>query len=93
MCLGVPAKIKEVVDIDNQIVLVDLSGVKREVNVACVLDSSNRLDDLINKWVLVHVGFALSIVDEDEAYKTLMILDQIGELSATIEELGQGEVE
>lgn len=87
MCLGVPAQIKKIVDIDNQIALVDLSGVLREVNIACVVNEMQNPKDLINKWVLVHVGFALSVVDEDEANKTLKLLDEIGELSATMNEL------
>jgi hydrogenase expression/formation protein HypC len=90
MCLGVPAQIKKIIDSDNQIAMVDLSGVSREVNIACVLDNTHQAQDLIDKWVLVHVGFALSIVDEEEAHKTLKILDEIGELSATMEDLDQG---
>ena len=90
MCLGIPAQIKEIVDVDNQIAMVDLSGVSREVNIACVLDDTYQSEDLINKWVLVHVGFELSVVDEDEAHKTLKILDEIGELSATMDDLDQG---
>jgi hydrogenase expression/formation protein HypC len=75
MCLGIPAQIKEIIDIDNQIAMVDLSGVSRAVNIACVLNDTHQAQDLINQWVLVHVGFALSIVDEKEAQKTLKILD------------------
>lgn len=90
MCLGIPAQIKEIVDIENQIALVDLSGVSREVNIACVISNNQQSSHLIGKWVLVHVGFALSIVDEEEAHKTLLILDEIGELSATMEDLNQG---
>jgi hydrogenase expression/formation protein HypC len=54
------------------------------------LDETYQSENLINKWVLVHVGFALSVVDEDEAHKTLKILDEIGELSATMDDLDQG---
>jgi hydrogenase expression/formation protein HypC len=79
MCLGVPAQIKKIIDIDNQIALVDLSGVLREVNIACVVNDVQNPKDLINKWVLIHVGFALSVVDEDEANKTLKLLEEIGE--------------
>ncbi|CAB5507568.1 [NiFe] hydrogenase metallocenter assembly protein HypC [uncultured Gammaproteobacteria bacterium] len=90
MCLGVPAQIKKIIDADNQIALVDLSGVSREINIACVLNKDYQAQDLIDKWVLVHVGFALSIVDEEEAQKTLKILAEIGELSAAIEDIKQG---
>ncbi|SFV58796.1 [NiFe] hydrogenase metallocenter assembly protein HypC [hydrothermal vent metagenome] len=91
MCLGVPAQIKKIIDIDNQIAMVDLSGVSREVNIACVLNDTYQENDLIGKWVLVHVGFALSVVDEKEAHKTLKILSEIGELSAIMEDIKQGE--
>ncbi|SHN91525.1 HypC/HybG/HupF family hydrogenase formation chaperone [bacterium endosymbiont of Bathymodiolus sp. 5 South] len=91
MCLGIPAQIKEIIDIDNQIAMVDLSGVSRAVNIACVLNDTHQAQDLINQWVLVHVGFALSIVDEEEAQKTLKILDEIGELSAAVDDINQGE--
>ncbi|VVM26401.1 [NiFe] hydrogenase metallocenter assembly protein HypC [uncultured Gammaproteobacteria bacterium] len=90
MCLGIPAQIKEIIDIDNQIAMVDLSGVSRAVNIACVLNDTHQAQDLINQWVLVHVGFALSIVDEEEAQKTLKILDEIGELSAAVDDINQG---
>jgi hydrogenase expression/formation protein HypC len=76
MCLGIPAQIKEIIDIDNQIAMVDLSGVSRAVNIACVLNDTHQAQDLINQWVLVHVGFALSIVDEKEAQKTLKIFSR-----------------
>ncbi|NYT27483.1 MAG: HypC/HybG/HupF family hydrogenase formation chaperone [Candidatus Thiodubiliella endoseptemdiera] len=91
MCLGIPAQIKEIIDVDNQVAMVNLSGVSRAVNIACVLSDVCQAHDLINQWVLVHVGFALSVVDEEEAHKTLKILDEIGELSATVEEMNQGE--
>jgi hydrogenase expression/formation protein HypC len=52
---------------------------------------THQAQDLINQWVLVHVGFALSIVDEKEAQKTLKILDAIGELSAAVDDINQGE--
>ncbi len=91
MCLGIPAQIKAIVDEDNQIARVDLSGVSRDVNIACVLSDTHQIQDLIDQWVLVHVGFALSIVDEEEAKKTLTILAEIGELSAVVEDINQGE--
>ncbi len=47
MCLGVPAQIKEIIDSDNQIAMVDLSGVAREVNIACVLDNTHQAQDLM----------------------------------------------
>ncbi len=79
MCLGIPGKIISATDEDQKLALVDISGVKREVNIACVLEPGQTVADVMNLWVLVHVGFALSILDEEEAQKTLSILKELGE--------------
>ena len=79
MCLGIPGQVTEILDADKFIANVGVSGVTRKVNVACVAEPG-RLDDLIGKWVLLHVGFAMSIIDEAEAARTLEVLDQLGEL-------------
>lgn len=79
MCLGIPGVVQEIVDRKGYLAVVDVSGVRRKVNVACVT-SDDELDDLVGKWVLVHVGFAMSIVDEAEAQKTLEVLEQLGEV-------------
>ncbi len=79
MCLGIPGKVKEILDADRFIALVDVSGVERKVNVACVAEAG-QLDALIGAWVLLHVGFAMSIIDEGEAAKTLELLEQLGDI-------------
>jgi hydrogenase expression/formation protein HypC len=73
MCLAIPGRIVEVVDEANRLAKVDVAGVQRNVNVG-LLDSVGSGD-----WVLIHVGFALSKVDEDEARATLRLLQQMGE--------------
>jgi hydrogenase expression/formation protein HypC len=73
MCLAIPGRIVEVVDEANRLAKVDVAGVQRNVNVG-LLDSVGSGD-----WVLIHVGFALSKVDEDEALATLRLLQQMGE--------------
>jgi hydrogenase expression/formation protein HypC len=60
--------------------LVDVSGVRREVNMACVVDEGHPLAACIGDWVLVHVGFAMSRIDEAEAAATLEILAELGEV-------------
>lgn len=75
MCLGIPGQIVEFVDDTNQIALVDVNGVRRKVNVGLVLLDGLKKGD----WVLVHVGFALSIIDEQEAAATLAFLKGLGE--------------
>jgi len=80
MCLGIPGQIVEITDVENNMAKVDVSGIQREVNLACVIDNNNPVDKYIGKWVLVHVGFAMSLIDEDEARETLEILSKLGEV-------------
>jgi hydrogenase expression/formation protein HypC len=82
MCLGIPGRIVEIVDAANRIALADFDGVRRKVSLACVLDDGGSAGDLLDAWVLVHVGFAMSVIDEREAAETLAILAQLGELEA-----------
>lgn len=84
MCLGIPGKIIEIIDAHNLIAKVDVSGVKRPVNIACIVDEAHPVNACINDWVLVHVGFAMSRIDEEEAHKTLALLDQLGEIEEEI---------
>ena len=72
MCLGVPGKIVAVGEDIHQMAQVDVCGVKRGVNIALVCEGKPA--DLIGQWVLVHVGFAMSIIDEEEAQATLEAL-------------------
>jgi hydrogenase expression/formation protein HypC len=85
MCLGIPGRIVSISDPARKLALIEVSGVRREVNVACVAPDDAPLDVLIGSWALIHVGFAMSLIDEDEARKTLEILHQLGEAQAEIE--------
>lgn len=80
MCLGIPGQIVEIVDAEEATAMIRVSGVKREVNLSCVIPTSGDLQELIGRWALVHVGFAMSIIDEAEAQKTLQVLAELGEL-------------
>jgi hydrogenase expression/formation protein HypC len=73
MCLAIPGQVIEFVDEGNRLAKVDVAGVVRSVNVG-LLD-----DPAPGDWVLIHVGFALSKVDEDEARATLGLLRRMGE--------------
>jgi hydrogenase expression/formation protein HypC len=73
MCLAIPGRVVELVDEEARLAKVDVSGVVRNVNVGLL--EGVAVDD----WVLIHVGFALSKVDEDEAHATLALLQQMGE--------------
>ncbi|HEU5278059.1 MAG TPA: HypC/HybG/HupF family hydrogenase formation chaperone [Gaiellaceae bacterium] len=77
MCLAIPGQVVEVVDEQNRLARVDVAGVLRNVNVS-LLDGDGAGTEP-GDWVLVHVGFALSKVDEDEAYATLDLLQQMGQ--------------
>ncbi|PWC14474.1 HypC/HybG/HupF family hydrogenase formation chaperone [Brenneria corticis] len=79
MCLGIPGKIIELASAERQLAWVDVCGVRREVNIALVADGVDA-GRLIGSWVLVHVGFAMSRLDEEEAYATLDALRQMEEV-------------
>ena len=76
MCLGIPGQIVAMVDDANSIAKVDVSGVKRNVNVALVRPEGIGPGD----WVLIHVGFAMSKIDENEARETIRVLQQMDEV-------------
>ena len=88
MCLAIPGQITEVVDAPNRLARVDVAGVRRTINVG-LLDDVGPGD-----WVLVHVGFALSKVDEQEAAETLALLREMGaEFEQELEELKASVIE
>ncbi|WP_034649962.1 HypC/HybG/HupF family hydrogenase formation chaperone [Corynebacterium vitaeruminis] len=72
MCLGVPAQVVEVTDLTRATVSID--GVSRKVSTDLLLGEGLAVGD----WVLVHVGFALSTIDEEEAKVTLQQIKQLG---------------
>ncbi len=76
MCLGIPGKVIEMVDDANSIAKVEVSGVRRNVNVALVRPEGIAPGD----WVLIHVGFAMSKIDESEAHETMKALQTMGEV-------------
>jgi len=75
MCLAIPGKIVEIVDEENSIAKVEVGGVKRNVNIGMLGKDEARVGD----YVLIHVGFAMSKVDEQQAQETLRVLQEIGE--------------
>jgi len=88
MCLAIPGQILEVVDEPNRLARVAVAGVQRTVNVG-LLDGIEPGD-----WVLIHVGFAISQVDEDEAQATLSLLRGMGaEYEQELEELKASAIE
>jgi hydrogenase expression/formation protein HypC len=76
VCLAIPGRVVEVLDDANRLAQVDVAGVRRTVNVG-LLDGDGA-GVLAGQWVLIHVGFALSRIDEREALATLELLQQMG---------------
>lgn len=89
MCLGIPGQVVEIVDAQKKLAKVDVSGVKRQVNLACIVNEEHPVEACVGDWVLVHVGFAMSRIDEDEAKKTLELLHELGEAQKEIESMSQ----
>ena len=78
MCLGVPGQIVKVGETSLELALVDVCGVQREVNISLICDDEPQ--QLLHKWVLVHVGFAMAIIDEAQAKETLDALMEMSQL-------------
>jgi hydrogenase expression/formation protein HypC len=74
MCLGIPARLVEIVDPETRVAKAEIGGVRRTVSCA-LLEGEPR----VGEWVLVHVGFALDRIDEAEAAETLRLLAEMGE--------------
>lgn len=77
MCLGIPGQITEITDVNHQLALVNIGGVKRQINIACIVDDTHPIESCVGDWVLVHVGFAMNIIDEQEAAETLNLLKEL----------------
>jgi hydrogenase expression/formation protein HypC len=84
MCLGIPGQIVEITDVNHQLALVDVGGVKRQVNIACIVDDDHPAESCVGDWVLVHVGFAMNRIDEQEADETLKLLQEIAETKTEV---------
>lgn len=82
MCLAIPGKIVEIVDAENHIAKVDVGGVKRNVNIGMLECEDARVGD----YVLIHVGFAMSKIDEKEAEETLRLLREIGSYETEVDQ-------
>ena len=92
MCLGIPGQLVEWVDPEHHIAKVDVSGVRRNVNVGLLVGGTDDVD--IGDWVLIHVGFAMSRIDETEAIATHQLLVEMGaEYEQELEELKASVIE
>jgi hydrogenase expression/formation protein HypC len=82
MCLAIPGKIVDIVDAENSIAKVEVGGVRRNVNIGMLDKESTKVGD----YVLIHVGFAMSKVDEFEAEETLRLLQELGQYQAEFDQ-------
>jgi hydrogenase expression/formation protein HypC len=85
MCLGIPGRIIKIDSHEKKLATVEISGVRRQINIACIVSETHSVDDCVGDWVLVHVGFAMSRINEEEAAETLKILTELGEAQTELE--------
>lgn len=84
MCIGLPCKIVQILDHAPNTALVQANGVEREVDISLIHTEDPSRQSLIGKWVLVHVGFAMNLLDEKDAQQTLSALKAMEELEPDV---------
>ena len=80
MCVCIPGQVTEITDAANRLARVNVGGVTRQVSLACIVDDDHPVESCVGDWVLIHVGFAMSRIDEAEARKTLELFAALGEI-------------
>jgi len=83
MCLAIPGQIVALLDDDRRYALVDVSGVRRKINMGLVKHMSPQVGD----WVLIHVGFAMNMISAEQAAEQLRLLEMLDESEAALEEV------
>jgi hydrogenase expression/formation protein HypC len=92
MCLAIPGQVVEVVDEENRLAKVDVAGVQRNVNIGLLDEEGDSVQP--GDFVLIHVGFAISRVDEEEAIATRRMLEGMGaDYEQELEELKASVIE
>ncbi|PZM80340.1 MAG: hydrogenase assembly protein HupF [Candidatus Melainabacteria bacterium] len=89
MCLGIPGQIIEIIDEEKKIAKVDVSGVRRSINIACIVDEEHPCLSCVGDWVLIHVGFAMGRIDAEEAAKTMALLQELEEAQKEMEAMSR----
>ena len=85
MCLGIPGRIVKIDDAVRKLATVDVNGIKRQINIACIVSDEHPVQSCVDDWVLVHVGFAMSRIDASEVEQTMKILTELGEAQAEMD--------
>jgi hydrogenase expression/formation protein HypC len=83
MCLAIPAQVCERIQENTSLALVDVLGVRRRISLELLADDPPQIGD----WVLVHVGFAMSKISDEQARETLAMLDELGEADGARQEV------
>jgi len=76
MCLGIPGQVVEIISAAEHKAVAEVDGVRREINIGLVMGDEGGI--AVGEWVLIHVGFALAKIDEDEAANTLAFIKELG---------------
>lgn len=84
MCVCIPGQVIAITDVNNRLGLVKVGGATRQVSLACIVDDARPLESCVGDWVLIHVGFAMSRIDEAEAQKTLELFAALGEVESDL---------
>ena len=87
MCLGIPGRIIRIDDATCKLATAEVAGVRRQVNIACIVSLEHPVEACVGDWVLIHVGFAMSRIDEAEAAETMRLLEELGEAQAQLAQL------
>ena len=76
MCLGIPGQLVEIISLEQHRAIVEVDGVRREINIGLVMGDPGGI--AVGDWVLIHVGFAMTKIDEEEAASSLAFIKQLG---------------
>lgn len=89
MCLGIPGKIIALDEHNQTGATIDVCGISRRVDISCLLAPGISPEQLIGQWVLVHVGFAMAVIDARQAQQTLQALQSMQALEHEISDFSQ----
>jgi hydrogenase expression/formation protein HypC len=84
MCVCIPGQVTAITNAANRLALVQVGGATRQISLACIVDDDHPVESCVGDWVLIHVGFAMSRIDETEARKTLELLAALGDIEPAL---------
>ena len=90
MCLGIAGQIVDIISSDMQLVMVEIAGVRRAVNLGLLVDEDHPIAACVGEWVLVHLGFARTWVSEQDAKASIGLLQELSKLQAEIDGMPMG---